>query len=51
MLVGGLIGWAFPAEAQQLKVVSTIFLRLIKSILVPLVFGTLVVGIAGHAGD
>jgi len=51
MVVGGFIGWAFPAESQQLKVVSTIFLRLIKSILVPLVFGTLVVGIAGHAGD
>lgn len=51
MVVGVLIGWFFPAESQHLKVVSNVFLRLIKCLLVPLVFGTLVVGIAGHSDD
>jgi proton glutamate symport protein len=51
MFVGVFIGWAFPSGSQELKVVSTLFLKMIKCILVPLVFGTLVVGIAGHADD
>src|SRR5262249_11495773 len=33
----------------NLQVLSTIFLRLIKTIVAPLIFGTLVVGIAGHS--
>jgi proton glutamate symport protein len=41
----------FPAESQHLKVVSNIFLKLIKCIIVPIIFGTLVVGIAGHSDD
>ena len=51
MVVGVLIGWLFPAESQELKVVSNLFLKMIKCILVPLVFGTLVVGIASHSDD
>jgi len=51
MVVGVFIGWAFPSGSQELKVVSNLFLKMIKCILVPLVFGTLVVGIAGHADD
>ena len=51
MVLGVLIGWAWPAESQHLKVVSNLFLKMIKCILVPLVFGTLVVGIAGHSDD
>ncbi|HRI12967.1 MAG TPA: cation:dicarboxylase symporter family transporter [Verrucomicrobiota bacterium] len=51
MAAGVLIGALFPEGSQNLKVISTVFLRLIKCILVPLVFGTLVVGIAGHADD
>lgn len=51
MILGVIIGALFPEESQHLKVVSNIFLRLIKCILVPLVFATLVVGIAGHADD
>ena len=39
------------AESQHLKVVSNVFLKLIKCIIVPIIFGTLVVGIAGHSGD
>lgn len=51
MALGILVGWAFPTESQQLKVLSNIFLKMIKCILVPLVFGTLVVGIASHSDD
>ena len=51
MILGVIFGALFPEESQHLKVVSNIFLRLIKCILVPLVFATLVVGIAGHADD
>ena len=35
-------------RATDLQVLSTIFLRLVKSLIAPLVFATLVVGIAGH---
>ncbi len=51
MAVGVLIGWAFPDAAQQLRPLSTTFLRMIKSIIVPLIFATLVIGIAGHGDD
>jgi len=50
MGVGLIIGWLVPDFAVELKPFSTIFLRLIKSIVAPLIFATLVVGIAGH-GD
>ncbi len=51
MVLGVLIGVVFPEQSQHLKVVSNIFLKMIKCILVPLVFGTLVVGVAGHSDD
>src|SRR5215210_5083878 len=51
MAVGTLVGWLFPVEAQNLKPLSTIFLRMIKSLIAPLIFGTLVIGIAGHGDD
>ena len=40
-------GAAFPAPARELGILGTIFLRLIKSIIAPLLFATLVCGIAG----
>ncbi len=49
MLVGAEIGRDFPHTAANLQVLSAIFLRLIKTIVAPLIFGTLVVGIAGHS--
>ena len=49
MLVGIEIGYDFPAQAVYLKVLSDAFLRLVKTIIAPLVLATLVVGIAGHA--
>ena len=49
MLLGAEIGHDFPAVAVQLRLFSLIFLRLVKTIIAPLIFSTLVVGIAGHA--
>jgi proton glutamate symport protein len=49
MLVGAALGHDIPDTAKNLQVLSAIFLRLIKTIVAPLIFGTLVVGIAGHA--
>jgi proton glutamate symport protein len=51
MAAGTLIGWLFPETAQQLKPFSTIFLRMIKSLITPLIFATLAIGIAGHGDD
>src|SRR5881628_1737564 len=51
MLVGIAVGIAFPHFGVALLPLSTAFIRLIKSIIVPLIFGTLVVGIAGHGDD
>jgi proton glutamate symport protein len=51
MVVGVLVGWAFPDVGVELKPLSTIFLRMIKSLIAPLIFATLVVGIAGHGDD
>lgn len=51
MVAGIAIGWAFPEQAVLLKPLSNVFLRLIKSLIVPLLFSTLVVGIAGHGDD
>jgi proton glutamate symport protein len=48
MLVGGEIGVDWPQVAEHLRVFSDIFLRLIKVIVAPLIFGTLVTGITGH---
>ncbi|RDE06479.1 dicarboxylate/amino acid:cation symporter [Sphingomonas aracearum] len=65
LVAGLLVGWALnaaiadgtPAAADRLeaiagylKIVTTVFLSLIKMIIAPLVFGTLLVGIA-HMGD
>ncbi len=50
MAVGLMVGWLAPDVAVDLRPLSTVFLRLIKSIVAPLIFATLVVGIAGH-GD
>src|SRR6201996_128082 len=60
MVIGIAIGWAFPESARaehhnwaatDLNVLSNIFLRMIKSLIVPLIASTLIVGIAGHGDD
>jgi proton glutamate symport protein len=50
LVLGILIGVFFPEFAKDLAPISNIFLRLIKSIVGPLLFGTLVYGIAS-AGE
>jgi proton glutamate symport protein len=56
-VIGGVLGYLDHAVWQGVDVttyaapLANIFLRMIKSIIVPLVFGTLVVGIAGHGDD
>jgi proton glutamate symport protein len=50
MVAGAELGFDAPRAAVQLHVFSDIFLRLIKTIVAPLILSTLVVGIAGH-GD
>jgi proton glutamate symport protein len=49
MVAGAEFGYDAPSVAKNLQVLSDIFLRLIKTIIAPLLFSTLVVGIAGHA--
>jgi len=50
MAAGVAVGIAAPGFARQLGPVSRVFLQLIRSIIAPLIFGTLVAGIAG-GGD
>jgi Na+/H+-dicarboxylate symporter len=49
MVAGAAIGHDWPAIGVNLRVVSVIFLRLIKTIIAPLLFATLVSGIAAHS--
>ncbi|MBL9126822.1 MAG: cation:dicarboxylase symporter family transporter [Verrucomicrobiales bacterium] len=51
MVAGVAFGALFPETSQHGRVISNVFLRMIKCLLVPLVFSTLVVGIAGHSDD
>jgi proton glutamate symport protein len=50
MAAGIAVGLLWPDVGRQSQIVANIFLRLIKSIVAPLLFGTLVYGIAG-TGD
>ncbi len=47
LVLGALVGWLWPAFGRQLQVLATIFIRLVMMIIAPLIFSTLVVGIAG----
>jgi len=49
MVIGAEVGHDFPDVAVTLRILSQIFLRLIRTIVAPLLFATLVVGIAGHS--
>jgi proton glutamate symport protein len=48
MVIGAELGHDFPGLAEPMRVLSQIFIRLIKTIIAPLLLATLVVGIAGH---
>src|SRR5216117_2515419 len=47
LIVGGVIGWLRPDWGNAIYFLRDIFINLIKSIIAPLVFSTIVVGIAG----
>ena len=49
MLAGAEFGHDWPVAAVKVQFLGAIFLRLIKVVIAPLLFATLVVGIAGHA--
>ncbi len=49
MVIGAEIGHDYPEIGIQLQVLSKVFLKMIKTIVAPLLFATLVYGIAGHA--
>lgn len=49
MIIGVEVGLDFPEMSLELKRFGDIFLRLIKTLVAPLLFSTLVVGIAGHS--
>ena len=49
MIVGAEFGHDLPEIAVGMNLVSKIFLRLIKTIIAPLLFATIVCGIAGHS--
>ena len=48
MVLGITIGFLLPGVGLSLEPLSTIFIRLIKTIVVPIIFSMLVIGIAGH---
>jgi proton glutamate symport protein len=50
LLVGVAVGYFFPNFGKNIKPIADLFLRMIKMIIAPLLFATLVVGIAG-TGD
>src|SRR3954467_5931110 len=50
LVLGGLLGYISPKWGNNVYFLRDIFLNLIKSIIAPLIFSTLVVGIAG-GGD
>src|SRR5690348_18079031 len=47
LVVGGVIGWLRPDLGNAVYFLRDVFINLIKSIIAPLVFSTIVVGIAG----
>lgn len=50
LILGIVVGILFPAFAVKLSPLAMMFLNMVKMIIAPLLFATLVIGIAGH-GD
>lgn len=50
LVLGIVFGWLAPEIAVKMQPLADMFLRMVKMIIAPLIFATLVVGIAGH-GD
>src|SRR3954469_21067604 len=50
ILAGVLVGWLFPGFAPTAKLISEMFINMIRMVIAPVIFFTIVLGIAG-AGD
>jgi len=48
LVLGVFVGWLAPDFAVKLHPIAVIFLKMVKMIIAPLLFATLVVGVAGH---
>jgi proton glutamate symport protein len=56
MVLGVFLGWCFPTKQYEtvtlvFEVLASAFIRMIQSVIAPLLFATLVIGIAGHGDD
>jgi aerobic C4-dicarboxylate transport protein len=51
LIVAVLLGWQYPGVAGALKPLGDGFLKLIKMVIAPLVFGAVVHGIVGAAEE
>lgn len=49
LVLGIIVGWVFPAFALKTHILAEVFIRMVKMIIAPLLFSTLVVGIAGNS--
>jgi aerobic C4-dicarboxylate transport protein len=50
IILGVLTGWIFPAFAPTAKLISDMFINMIRMVIAPVIFFTIVLGVAG-AGD
>src|SRR3954471_14612941 len=50
IIAGGIVGYCYPDIAPFAKLISDTFINMIKMIIAPIIFVTIVLGIAG-AGD
>jgi len=50
LVLGIVVGWLFPSFAVSIRPLADLFLRMIRMIVAPLLFSTIIVGIAG-SGD
>ena len=49
LFIGSEVGFDFPSVGIELNLLSKIFIKLIKTVIAPLLFSTLIIGIAGHS--
>ena len=49
LVLGVFVGYLSPLVGVEMKILSTVFIKMVKSIVAPLLFATLVFGIAGGA--
>src|ERR1700712_100988 len=50
IIAGVLVGWLYPAFAPTAKLISEMFINMIRMVIAPVIFFTIVLGVAG-AGD